>query len=323
MGRDLRTVAAIQQQMLKAQQEIERSYWTLRRDQDQRRELEQVASDAVLLVGGPGLRVTKYNDSAGLVLLQVDGTLCAQMLGLVTQAMQSGKAVEVRARLKSKGPESPLLDLFVTPFQGRDPGSHAKHVLVRARHVGRPEGVHADARTVITDTQGRILMASDALAAMCADPDAAGLFGKSLSAVLDNAQGALSGLLATALRDGMAHLPSAIVGGRSAPAFEVEVSATLIVEGDKERIGFSLKVRAADNAGTWAGALESIVAGRQTLAERLHEVQNLTERRVITDTLRSTGANMESSANLLGISVEDLTQRLERLGLDHARYIAH
>ena len=50
VGRDLRAVAAIQQRFVDAQQEMEREYWRLRQAQTQRRLLEQVARDAVLVV---------------------------------------------------------------------------------------------------------------------------------------------------------------------------------------------------------------------------------------------------------------------------------
>lgn len=323
VGRDLRTVAAIQQQMIKSQQEMERDYWALRRDQDQQRELEQVASDAVLLVTGPDLEVAKFNEAAGLMLMQADGTICDQLLTLLTHVLESGKPMAVRARLKFKGPDSPLLDLFVTPLNDRESGTVERRLLVRARRVGRQEIMPADMRTVITDTQGRILMASDALMAMCADADSNGLYGKSLISVLDSEQGVLAGLLQMVQREGMAHIPSAIVGGRSAPVCEAELSATLIFEGDKERIGFCLKVHAAENADAWTQTLESLLASRQPLTEMLHAVQNLTERRAISNALRSTGANMLASAKLLGISLEDLTQRLDRLGLDRAQYTAH
>jgi hypothetical protein len=332
VGRDLRTIAAIQQQMLSAQQDLERDYWTLRRDQDQQRELDQVASDAVLVVAGPDFRVHMHNADASMLLMPTDSSLRPQVLALLGKARQCGKAVEVRTRLKAQGPDNPLFDLFVTPFRGRpsdDDGDggddSAQRLLVRARRVGKPDEVPAASCTAITDTQGRILMASDALIALCADAGSGSLYGVSLSSVLDNGQGVLAGLLPQVLQNGLAHVASAILGGHGTPVCEAEVSATLINDGDQERIGFCLRVHNANahTGDTWTQSLQSLAARGLPLAELLQQVQLLTEQHAIGEALRSTGAQLPASASLLGLSVADLKQRLARLGLDRARYTAH
>jgi transcriptional regulator PpsR len=327
VGRDLRTIAAIQQQMLSAQKDLERDYWTLRRDQGQRQELDQVASDAVLVVVGPDFRVHMHNAAAGMLLMPTDSSLCPQVLALLGKAQQSGKAVEVRTRLKTQGPDSLLFDLFITPFRGRigdDEGDDsARRLLVRARRVGKPDDLPAASCTAITDTQGRILMASDALIALCADAGSGSLHGMSLSSVLDNGQGVLAGLLPQVLQDGLAHVASAILGGHGTPVCEAEISATLINDGDQERIGFCLQVHSANAGDSWTQSLQSLAASRLPLAELLQQVQLLTEQHAISEALRSTGAQLSASASLLGLSVADLEQRLARLGLDRARYTAH
>jgi transcriptional regulator PpsR len=329
VGRDLRTIAAIQQQMLSAQKDLERDYWTLRRDQGQQRELDKVASDAVLVVAGPSFQVHMHNAAAGMLLMPTDSSLCPQVLALLAKARQSGKAVEVRTRLKTQGPDSHLFDLFVTPFRGQQSGDDsddsAQRLLVRARRVGNPDDLPAATCTAITDTQGRILMASDALIALCAEAGSGSLYGMSLSSVLDNGQGVLAGLLPQVLQNGLAHVASAILGGHGTPVCEAEISASLINDGDQERIGFCLRVQNANaNTGdTWTQSLQSLAASRLPLAELLQQVQLLTEQHAISEALRSTGAQLTASASLLGLSVADLEQRLARLGMDRARYTAH
>jgi hypothetical protein len=323
VGRDLRTIAAIQQQMISAQQDMERNYWTLRRDQGKQRELDQVASDAVLVVAGADFQVCMCNAAAGTLLMQADSSLCPQVQALLGKSQQSGKAVEVRTRLKTQGPDSQLFDLFVAPFRDQVTNASALRLLVRARQVGRQVELPAETRTAITDTQGRILMASDGLIAMCADAGSSGLYGKSISKLLDNAQGVLAGLLTQVLQDGMAHIPSAILGGHGTPACEAEISATLINDGDQERVGFCLRVQATNTTDAWAQSLQSLAASRLPLANLLQRVQLLTEQHVIGEALRSTGAHIAASATLLGLSVADLEQRLGRLGLDRAQYTAH
>jgi transcriptional regulator PpsR len=323
VGRDLRTVAAIQQQMISAQQEMERNYWNLRRDQGQQRELDHVASDAVLVVTGEQFHLFKSNAAASTILLQADGSLCLQLRELLDKAMQGGKTVEIRTRLKAKGLDGPLLDIFVTPFRSQESADAARHVLVRARKVGNHEALPADILTAVTDTQGRILMASDALVAMCATGDASTLYGKSLSSLLDNGQGVLAGVPQMVLQDGLAHISSTILGGNVAPACEAEVSATLIADGDQQRIGFFLRVQTASNINTLTQALQSLLTSRLPLDDLLQQVQQLIERQAVIDALSSTGANMVASAHMLSVSVADLSQRLERLDINRAQFTAH
>lgn len=325
VGRDLRAVAAIQQQLVNAQQDMERDYWTLRRDQTQQRELHQVASDAVLVAFGPELQTVMANEVAAQQLFVADEQLAEPVQALLARAVQSGRAMELRVRLKSQGHENQLFDIFVTPFGGCGRSDNGYRLLVRARQVASQDAPLAHARTAITDTQGRVLMASDALVAMCAEHGCNSLYGQSLSTVLDSAQGAIAGLISQVKRDGMAHVANAVLGGLAGVVCEAEIFASLIIDGDQERIGLLLRVQGVSTTDTLATAIQSLMAlpHKQPLGSLLKQVQTLTERHAVMEALRSTGANMAISAKLLGISVADLDQRLARLGLDRAQYTAH
>jgi hypothetical protein len=325
VGRDLRAVAAIQQQLVQAQKDMERDYWTLRRDQTQQRELHQVASDAVMVATGSELQIVMANELARQQLFLADGLLAEPVRAMLAKTVESGRSMEVRTRLKSHGLESQLFDVFVTPFGGSSTSDGGYRLLVRARQVAPGEAPPAHARTAITDTQGRILMASDALIAMCADPGRNSLYGQFISTLLDNAQGVIAGLLNQVKRDGMAHAASAILGGHGSAGFEAEIFASLINDGDQERIGLLLNVRGVSTAETLAADILALmeVPGQQSLGALLKQVQTLTERHAVMDALRGTGANMTASASLLGITVADLARRLTRLGLDRAQYTSH
>jgi hypothetical protein len=168
-------------------------------------------------------------------------------------------------------------------------------------------------------------MASDALIAMCAEHGCNNLYGQSLSSVLDSAQGVIAGLIGQVKRDGMAHAASAVLGGDAGAVCEAEIFATLINDGDQERIGLLLHVQGVGTPDSLATAIQALMAlpYKQPLGSLLKQVQSLAERHAVMEVLRSTGANMAVSANLLGISVADLDHRLARLGLDRAQYTAH
>ncbi len=324
VGRDLRAVAAIQQQLVQAQHDMERDYWTLRRDQTQQRDLHQVASDAVMVATGPEMQIVMANEAANQQLFVAEGVLAQPVRALLEKVAHSGRSMEVRTRLMSHGMDGQLFDVFVAPFGGGSTDGACKF-LVRARRVASGEAPLAHARTAITDTQGRVLMASDALVAMWADPGRNSFYGQSLSTLLDNAQGVIAGLLAQVKRDGMAHVSNAILGGHGMAAFEADIFGSLINDGDQERIGFLINAQGVSTLDTLAAAIQVLMEGpdKPSLDTLLTQVQVLTERHAVMDALRSTGANLVASASLLGISVADLTQRLTRLGLDRAQYTAH
>jgi PAS domain-containing protein len=324
LGRDLRVVAAIQQQLLGAQQDMERDYWALRRDQSHQRELTQVANDAVMVVSGAALQIQIANPAAMELFVDTIGTLAGPARQLLEKAMQTGKPVEIRTRrLRSSDLQSQLFDIFAAPVPGHAVGN-GQRLLLRARQVGSNEGPPANIATVITDTAGRILMANDALVAMCSEGVGNTLYGRSLCSLLDSGQGALATVLERVKREGMAKADSVVLGGHGMVC-EADIWATLINDGDQERIGFNLNLHASNAADTLAGALQDVISHSQgqPLSALLQQVQALTERHAIGDALRSTRANMEASASLLGISTADLSQRLGRLGMDRAHFTAH
>jgi hypothetical protein len=325
LGRDLRVVAAIQQQLLGAQQDMERDYWALRRDQSHQRELTQVANDAMMVVSGAALQIQIANTAARQLFVAPSGALADPTRQLLEKAMQTGKPVEIRTRrMRSSDSQSQLFDIFVAPVPGQAAGS-GQRLLLRARQVGSNEAPPANTATVITDTAGRILMANDALVALCSDGAGSGLYGRSLCSLLDSGQGALATLLERVKREGMAHTDSVVLGGNGAAVCEADISAALINDGDQERVGFNLCIHAGSATDSLAGNLQDIITHSQgqPLSALLQQVQTLTERHAIGDALRSTRANMEASASLLGISTADLAQRLARLGIDRAHYTAH
>ncbi|NVO04655.1 MAG: hypothetical protein HXX19_01185 [Rhodoferax sp.] len=326
VGRDLRTVAAIQQQMIHAQQDMERDYWTLRRDQSRQRELDQVATDAVLVVDAATLAVLLANDAAQALFATATAPLPKPLHDVLLMAAQTGRAAELRTRLKSGSVDSPLLDLFVTPLQPRNQAPADLRLMVRARRVGFHEAPAPDTAVVVTDIRGRILMGNDALLTHCpVSATAPSLYGQPLAQLLDSAQSVLETLLTRVLSDGLAHAPSAILGGHGAPACEATITATLIMDGDQERIGFSLLPRIATSSSALAETLLALIAQSdgQPLERLLQQVTELTEHHAISNALQRSGGNLAASAALLGLDAQDLTLRLQRHGLDCAAFTTH
>ena len=258
VGRDLRSVAAIQRRYVESQQDMERGYWQARQAEARYQLLFQVATDAVVVVDGETLRIVEANQSA----IQLFGASAEQLNGravntafehhsrgaideLLRSARTTGQSGEIRARLQdSRGSTG----VSATPFRAGD----AMRLLVRVRHDpadgssaafgqalsrlvdGTRDGV------VVTDPSGRVLIANPAFLALARLESEALAKGQPLMRWLSLADEPLAALLATVRRDGVArHVASIFRCDRAAPV-DVEISAALLADGDQERIGFTI-----------------------------------------------------------------------------------
>ena len=137
VGRDLRTVAAIQQRFVEASQAMERDYWSQRQAEQQVRTLYQVATDAVLLVDAHTLQVVDANRAAYALL--------------APRLLSAEKAINLGA----SGPafDSESESAFAGTLVGSDAAACVLNIerpgftelLVTARASGRPAAMHAHA----------------------------------------------------------------------------------------------------------------------------------------------------------------------------------
>ncbi len=174
VGRDLRAIAAIQQQFLDAQQDLERDYWKQRQTESRYRLLFQVATDAVLVVDAASLAIIEANRAAadlfGIAPAQmagrhaaagIDATSRPAVEALLHAARASGKPAEIRARLAGlaglagvvagvvadTGAAAPAalqavvsVDVSATPFRAASDGASQLLLLVRLRSTERRSG---------------------------------------------------------------------------------------------------------------------------------------------------------------------------------------
>ncbi|MEM6733711.1 MAG: transcriptional regulator PpsR, partial [Myxococcota bacterium] len=153
IGRELGTVANLQQQLMNAQQAMEREYARLRSAETRYRLLFQISSEAVLIVDAESMRVTEANPAALELITRagdrIDGKPLAQLfepssadavaelLG-AARSSRSGSAPELPARLRR---DSEGVSVSATVFRQ---GANA-HFLVR---VARQPADGSEQRTV-------------------------------------------------------------------------------------------------------------------------------------------------------------------------------
>lgn len=351
VGRDLRAVAAIQERFVVAQQDMERHYWKQRQSESRYRQLFQVATDAVLVVDALTLRITEANVAAGALFGCTSDELVGQSATMgvahaarpgveevLVMARTSGRPAEIRALLAAASratipSQAAAIDISATSFRAGD----TMLLLVRARAAAAASDSTSDRRltefvehtpdaVTITDSSGRVMMANPAFAALCRLPADGQVVGQNVVELLGDPQNKLRSILAEARHDGIAERREAVVGRHDALRTEVEISATLLAEGDQECVGLTL--RRIDQRtrppitrlGELAIAITDLAAqmGAKTLPEMLQDVTGLAERHLIDAALSRTQGDGAETARLLGISADYLSLRMRALDMPTA-----
>lgn len=352
VGRDLRSVAAIQQSFIDAQQSMERDYWRQRQAESRYRMLFQVATDGVLVVDAQTQRIVEANRAACALLhwpptaavgRRVSDGIVAALRSTVDElllaARTTGRPGELRTivtPVEGDGGTPAMIDLSATPFRADD----TMLLLVRLRSAAPAvePGAAGHRLTefverspdaiVIVDSGGRVLMGNPAFVQLCretgglrgADANPAGC---ALPALLGDPGGRLAAALAAVRHHGIAEQHALTVGVDAAHRVETEMSAALLAEGDQECVGFTLRrvdARLAalpPQVGELAGALDQLAAqvGLVSLPELLQEATDLAERHLIDAALARTQGDPLQAASLLGITAESLWLRMRHHGL--------
>lgn len=312
VGRDLRTIAAIQKRYVESQQEMERGYWQARQAEARYQLLFQVATDAVTVVDGETLQIVEANQAAATLF----GTAAEQLQGrhidagfehhsrgavneLLRNARATGQSGEIRARLLGTFTSTSVV---ATPFRSDD----TMRLLVRMRAIDTAGPSAALNKTlarlvddasdgvVVTDSSGRILIANPAFLALAGLSHETQAKGQPLMNWLGLADEPLAALVAKVRRDGIARQITSWVKRGAAPKLAAEVSAALLTEGDQECIGFTIRpiARAAHGDPANDNLARVLRAGIAAMGTQLGE--------------QELAALLNQAAALLGVSAESL-----------------
>ena len=325
VGRDLRTIAAIQQRYVDSQQDMERGYWQARQAEARYQTLFQVATDAVIVVDGATLLIVEANQAATALLAASATELAGRPVSsafehhsrgpvdeLVRSARTTGQSGEIRARLLGTQASTSVL---ATPFRA----DHEMRLLVRMRpleiagastslnqNIARLVDDSTDG-VVVTDSSGRILIANPAFIALAHLPAEAQARSQPLMNWLGLADQSLASLIAEVRTKGIARSVTSWIKRGPPPGIEVETSAALLTEGDQECIGYTIHPvargpqLALDTAATDALTLV-FRAGLTALGTRLSD-----------DAIAGV---VRDAAAMLGLSPERLTPPTHRSSMD-------
>jgi transcriptional regulator PpsR len=353
VGRDLRTVASIQQRFQDTQQELERTYWRARQNEARYRLLFQVATDAMLLIDGHTLRVLDGNHAAEALLRaepgplhgriteqQFDASSRPALRDLLAQVCAGQPAAEIHARLAGTHiPMGVAATLFRAPavaLHGMSAHEGALRVLLRVRaNEGAAEDVTLQGMPlarlvdttaeglVVTDASSHVVVCNRAFALLAQVPSAEQVQGQSLAHWLGATPDALPGWIQRVRDEGIANVAGAVLRRVDAATLDMDVTITLLIEGDQERFGFTLRPRAAVvsdgqlrlSARTLAlaRAIDALCAevGEAPLGTLVQRAEHLARGHLVQEALSQRGSNDEHTARELGISAQELS-RLRR-----------
>jgi transcriptional regulator PpsR len=344
VGRNLRSIATLQQKLLDVQQSMERDYLRLRHAETRYRLLFQMASEAVLIIDAGTQRVVEANPAAAQLLEETARRLVGRPFpegfdAPSTQALQSllaavraaGSADEVRVRLLEGRRE-----FMVNTSMFRQ--DNASLFLVRLSPITTDPGAGPMPRAqtrlsdivdslpdgfVVTDVEGRIITANRAFLDLIQLATEEQARDESVERWLGRPGVDLNVLLANLRQHGSVRMFATTLRGEYGANTEIEISAVSAPNTEPPCLGFTvrniMRRPVVENRSQHAlpRSVEQLteLVGRVSLKELVRETTDVIERLCIEAALELTGDNRASAAEMLGLSRQSLYVKLRRYGL--------
>ncbi len=340
-GRDMRAQSELQQQLVDAQQAMERDYLRLRHMESRYRILFDLNSEGVLVVDAKNLKIIEANPAAahafgeavrrliGRSLLDcVDSTSRAGLEKLLDTVKSTGKPNETEAKTSEARSKISLSismmheeggDVFLLRVAGSQApvasGSALQAALVLKALEQAPDAF------VVTDVNGEILAANRSFIDMAQLSRPEQALGESLDRWLGRAGVDLNVLLANLRQRGSVRLFATTFLDENGSAIPVEISAVSVSQGDLNGLGFTIRDvgrrLGSDSKHEMPRSVEQLteLVGRVPLREIVGETTELIEKLCIDAALQLTQDNRATASEILGLSRQSLYVKLRQYGL--------
>ena len=347
VGRDLRTLATLQQRLVEAQMSMERDYSRLRHVETRYRILFQTSAEPVLVLDATTDKVVEANpaatrlfgDSVGRMIgngfpanLTAEGL---QSLRALSTSVRAGHAVEdLRVRMTDTN-----LEFVVSTSLFRQAATAFYLVRFTPSHIqgALPQPSVANARLakfarnapdgfVLTDVEGRIQSVNIAFLQMAQLITEDQPRGEELDRWLGRSDVDMRVVIANLRQHGSVHLFSTVLRGELGATIEVEVSAISQLDDKEMSFGFAIRnvgrrlVSTTGEQRTLSRSPEQLkdLIGRVPLKDIVRDTTDVIERLSIEAALELTGDTRAAAAEMLGLSRQSLYVKLRRFGLADA-----
>ncbi len=336
LGRDLRTMAALQQNLVETQLALETDYARLRSTETQYRVLFDTAAEPILLVDAAARRIIDANLAARQRLEKDGRRLVGAPLSAIFAQTSQGDVEALIAAARRSG-ESESAELVLAGGEGT-----AEAVIRVYRQAGSSRiilrlagGTEPDQRAADADLVARLGQASpDAIAVV--GPDRAVLevnesfldltetasrsqvVGRQLDEMLGRRGVEFAILMKAIDGEGFIRNFATHLNTRFGGVVDVEVSGSAITKGDRRYYGFSIRetsrpaLRPATSEPFRSANDMTGLVGRVPLREIIRETSDIIEQLCIEAALELTRNNRASAAEMLGLSRQSLYSKLRR-----------
>jgi len=346
LGRSMRSVAALQQRLVNAQQSLERDYEFVRQAETRYRMLFELALEAVLILEAGSQKIVDANPAAARILGQsvrfmigrsfpegFDDAGTRAVQDLIGAIRVSGRGSDV---IVKRGGDPRRFQVSASPFRQ----DNATHILLRIVSLDGNETLSDEAARnrltavlerlpdsfVLTDTNGRVLTANRSFLDLVQLTAEGQVRGEPLERWLGRSGVDLTVLLANLKENDSIRLFSTTVRGEYGATSDVEISAVTAPDADPPCVAFSMRsiARRLPEKGVPGRELPRSVQqlteliGRVPLKDVVRETTDVIERLCIEAALELTGDNRASAAEMLGLSRQSLYVKLHRYGIAEA-----
>lgn len=346
LGRDLRSIAQLQQRLVEAHQNLERDYARLREVEARYQMLFHSLPLPILIVDAAGLEIEEANPAAATLLDAARDTLIGALLSdffsarsqrdvarLVADSATVGQASAENLHLRKGFPchlaatafrESAITRVIVrlepAAPDGRKLADPNRRELLRLLEE-LPDGL------VVAGTDLRIVAANRAFLQMAHLTSVGQMVGARLSDFLGRSPTDLNVLISNLKNHGVVRNFATVLRDRFGNEENAEVSAVASAQDSDAAYGLSVRsvarrLRAAprlrDGLPSSADQLTGLI-GRVPLREIVRESADFIEKLCIEAALEITDDNRASAAEMLGLSRQGLYSKLKRFGLEESR----
>lgn len=342
LGTDLRPIAEMQQQLVKAQLALERDYETQREYDTRFRVLMDSMAEAVMFVSAQSGKVTDANPAACALLDSERDTLIGQSFSKIFEGRKRGDLVDALATQAI----SDSTGFTKSELRGKHRGMKIRPALFRAAgermllcrisplediasvaddltrnmqdlYLSTPEAI------VFASETGEVLSANDAFLELIDVAHDINLRGRSLSDFLQRGSVDLKVMVENANRAGRMRMYVTKIAGEYGSPRPVEISVTRLHAGD--HVVFAFVMRDASQAEvtrttmlpTGEESMRSVaeLVGSASLKDIVAETTNVVEKMCIETAVKLTMNNRVAAAEMLGLSRQSLYVKLRKFDL--------
>lgn len=345
IGHDLQVIATLQQQLVRAQQSMEREYARLRHSETRYRLLFQISAESVLIADAVSRRIIDANPAAAetigvpvnkLVGRDLEDLFEAAdrepMRQMLAEVRYTGRATPVSRTLSAAG-RSRLIAASL--FRHENTSQFLIRLMLPSEHLGLGPAAGAVRSPaldivaglpdsfVVTDPDRRILTVNQAFLDLIQAASEHQVRGEPLERWIGRTGVDFNVLIANLREYGSIRNFGTIVRGEYGTTEEIDLSAVSALEGEEPCYGFVLRPitrRTAVEPEAEHGLPQSVeqlteLVGRVPMREIVRDTTEIIERLCVEAALRKTGDNRASASQLLGLSRQSLYAKLRRYGL--------